>query len=156
MIATTRTTRPSTPELVTRRAEDAAVVRIDGAIADLPRLLGEAFDLTATAIRASGAKIAGPPFARYLTIGTEVSAEVGFPFDGDLTPTVRVYRTTLPGGRAVRATHIGPYDEIAGTWEAIQAWIGAQGFAIRATPWESYLTEPDAAPPVTEIVFPVA
>ncbi len=156
MIDTTRTTtRPSTPVLVTRRPQDAAVVRVEGPVADLPRLLGEAFELTASAIQASGARIAGPPFARYLTFGPEMSAEAGFPFDGDLTPTERVSRTTLPGGQAARATHVGPYDEIAETWEAIQVWIEAQGLAVRSTPWESYLTQPGAEPPVTEILFPV-
>ena len=155
MLDRARITRPSAPELVTRRAQDAAVVRVDGEIADLPRLLGEAFDLTASAIHASGARIAGPPFARYLTVGPTVTADVGFPFDGPLTPTDRVQRTTLPGGQAVKATHVGPYDEIAATWTAIQAWIDAQGFVVRATPWESYLTGPDVVPPVTEILFPI-
>ena len=155
MIDTTRTTHPSAPELVTRRAHDAAVVRIDGPTADLPRLLGEAFELTASAIHASGARIDGPPFARYLAIDPVVRAEVGFPFTGDLTPTDRVYRTTLPGGSAVKALHVGPYEELGATWESIKTWIGAQGFTTRATPWESYLTDPDVVPPVTEVIFPI-
>jgi effector-binding domain-containing protein len=156
MTAEPRTTQPATPELIERRAQPAAVVQIEAQVEDLPRLLGMAFEETTKAITLSGARFAGPPFARYLTMAPRIKAEVGFPFAGNLVAYGRVYRTTLPGGRAVKAIHVGPYAALADTWEATAAWIRAQGLEIAATPWESYLTEPDAMPPITEIVFPVA
>ena len=146
---------PSTPRLVERHPQAAAVVQVEGALDDLPQLLGQAFEDAAAAITRSGATFAGPPFARYLTMAPRITAEVGFPFEGEVIPAGRVYRTTLPGGRAVTTIHIGPYETLAATWEATGAWLVAQGLAPAGTPWESYRSEPDATPPVTEIVFPV-
>jgi effector-binding domain-containing protein len=151
-----RTSHPTTPTLVELRPQAAAVVHVEGPVEELPRLLGMAFDETAQAITISGARFSGPPFARYLTMTPMIKAEVGFPYAGNLIPSGRVYRTTLPGGRAACAVHIGPYDTLAATWEATQAWLAAQGLTIAATPWESYRSEPDATPPVTEVVFPVS
>lgn len=156
MTTGTPTTHPTTPTLVELPSQAAAVVQIDGAVDDLPRLLGMAFDETAQAITVSGARFAGPPIARYLTMAPRVKAEVGFPYAGTLIPSGRVYRTTLAGGRAVRAVHIGPYDTLAATWQATEAWLRGQGLVVTATPWESYRSEPDATPPVTEIFFPVS
>lgn len=156
MVEAPESVRSSTPELVDLPPQSAAVVRVDGAMGELPGLLAEAFALTATAITRSGAVFAGPPFARYLQFGELVTAEVGFPFVGELVPTNRVYRTELPGGRAVKATHVGPYEGLATTWNEAESWLREQGLLPSATPWESYLTEPDVSPPVTEVIFPVA
>jgi effector-binding domain-containing protein len=150
------TSPPTTPQFVELRPQAAAVVLVEGPVEALPRLLGMAFEETAQAITSSRASFAGPPFARYLTMAPAVKAEVGFPYAGDLIPSGRVYRTTLPGGRAVHAVHVGPYETLAATWEATQVWLQAQGLTIAATPWEAYRSEPDATPPVTDIVFPVA
>ena len=149
-------THPSTPRLVDLRPQSAAVVQVEGPIEALPRLLGMAFEETSTAITLSGATFAGPPFARYLAMSPKVKAEVGFPYAGNLIPSGRVYRTTLAGGRAVKTVHIGPYETLAATWQATQTWLEDQGLVIAATPWEAYLSEPEATPPVTEIVFPVS
>jgi effector-binding domain-containing protein len=146
----------TTPELTNLPVLSAAVVRIDGPMEELPKLLGEAFDLTARAITESGADFAGPPFARYLAIGPIVTADVGFPYTGELVATARVHATQLPGGRAVKVIHAGPYETLATTWEATRAWLHDNGLMPYGSPWESYLTEPDVDPPLTEIVFPVA
>jgi effector-binding domain-containing protein len=155
MVPASRSILASPPELTQLPARLAAVVRIDGPVDQLPRLLGEAFDLTARAITGSGAAFAGPPFARYLSLGKVISAEVGFPYSGELVASGRVYRTELPGGRAVVATHVGPYEKLADTWAATRAWLEEHALVPSGTPWESYLTEPNVTPPVTEVIFPV-
>ncbi|HEY7524730.1 MAG TPA: GyrI-like domain-containing protein [Candidatus Limnocylindrales bacterium] len=155
MVHAPQSIHATSPELTELPARSAAVVRVDGPVGALPRLLGEAFELTANAVTASGATFAGPPFARYLRFGETVTAEVGFPYAGELVPTERVYRTLLPGGRAVKGVHVGPYETIATTWEATRTWLRDQGLVATGTPWESYLSEPDATPPVTEVLFPV-
>ncbi len=145
-----------TPEVVQLEPRSAAVVRIAGKASELPALLGEAFEVTMQQIAASGAQVAGPPFARYLGFGEQVEAEVGFPYIGTLIPTDRVRETSLPGGRAVLVTHVAPYDEIATAWERVTGWIGEQGLMQASPPWESYLTGPgDPGAPVTQIVFPI-
>jgi effector-binding domain-containing protein len=150
-------TRPATvPEIVELAERPAAVVRVDAALAELPRVLGEAFGLVARTIADSGATIAGHPFVRYLSFGERIDAEVGFPFAGTLVPTDRVAQTMLPGGRAVTTTHVGPYDEIATAWERTVAWMGEQQLECAGSAWEAYLTGPDdPGPPVTEIYWPI-
>ncbi|HET7704306.1 MAG TPA: GyrI-like domain-containing protein [Candidatus Limnocylindrales bacterium] len=137
-------------------ARPAAIVRLAGPVADLPRLMWEAFDLTLKAITAGGATPAGPPFARYLAFGPQVEAEIGFPFSGTVTPSGRVELSELPGGATVMTTHVGPYDTISEAWERVQAWMKEHAMTASGPPWEAYVTGPqDPGPPVTEIYFPI-
>lgn len=149
-------TAPSAPELVQLEPRQAAVMKVSGDADGLPSLLPEAFEATMQQIAASGAQVAGPPFARYLTFGGRIEAEVGFPYVGQLTATDRVRESTLPGGRAAMLTHIGPYSEIGDAWNRVNVWIHEQGLTPTSPPWESYLTGPDEPGlPVTQIVFPI-
>jgi effector-binding domain-containing protein len=145
-----------TPAIAMLELRHAAVMHVVGRPEQLPSLLSEAFAATMQQVAASGAQVAGPPFARYLALGEQMEAEAGFPYVGTLVPTDRVHDAILPGGRAVLTTHVGPYDEIAGAWQRLDAWIREQGLEASSPPWESYLTGPDdPGPPVTQIVFPI-
>ena len=145
------------PTIVELPARHVAVIRIEGPVGDLPRMMGDAFDVTMRAVTSAGATFAGHPFARYLGFGERIVAEVGFPFSGTVTPTAPVYLSELPGGRTVMATHVGPYDAIGEAWEAIGTWMREHGLQSIAPPWEAYATGPeDPGPPVTEICFPVS
>ena len=144
------------PTIVELPERQAAVVRIEGPVEEMPRMMGEAFDVTMRAITSSGATYAGHPFARYLGWGAQVVAEVGFPFSGTVSPKDSVYLTQLPAGRTVTATYVGPYDRIGEAWEAIGTWMKEHGLESTAPPWEAYETGPeDPGPPVTEICFPI-
>lgn len=154
---TTMRVPASTPELVELEPRDAAIMRINGAPDELRTLLAEAFQATMEQIAASGGQVAGPPFARYLSFGPRIEAEVGFPYIGRLTTTDRVAHATLPGGRAVLLTHVGPYQDIAAAWNRVGEWIREQELSPTSPAWESYLTGPDdPGLPVTQIVFPVS
>ena len=146
----------STPRLVELHERQAVVVRIEGAAGALPHLFQEAFALTAGAIQAAGAAFAGEPFARYVTVGPWVVADVGFPFAGEIEGRNRVSVITLPGGKSVMVRHEGPYEALADAWERGKAFIDAHDLTITGAPWECYLTGPDApGEPITEIFFPV-
>jgi effector-binding domain-containing protein len=150
------TRQVKTPEIVDLPERHAAVIGIDGRVDELPRLMGEAFRLTAQAIGDSGAVIAGPPFARYHGFGERIQAEVGFPFSGKLVPSDRVRETTLPGGRLVTTAHVGPYEELAQAWDRAAAWMREHALTTTSAPWECYLTGPDEpGPPITEIYWPL-
>ena len=154
----TQTIDPSAVTIAIAMVEPrhAAVVHVVGRTEQLKTLLSEAFEATMQQVAASGAQIAGPPFARYLAFGDQVEAEAGFPYVGTLVPTERVHDAILPGGRAALTTHVGPYDEIAGAWQRLDAWIREQGLEASSAPWECYLTGPDdPGQPVTQIVFPI-
>jgi effector-binding domain-containing protein len=145
-----------TPEIVELPERQAAVVAIEGKADELPRRIGEAFHLTMQAIGSSGAEISGPPFVRYFEFGERILAEAGFPFTGTLVPTDGVREATLPAGRAVTTTYVGPYDGIGAAWERVTAWLLERRLDRRDAPWETYLTGPDEpGPPVTGIFFPI-
>ncbi|HEX9551029.1 MAG TPA: GyrI-like domain-containing protein [Candidatus Limnocylindrales bacterium] len=150
------TRHATTPEIVELPERHAAVVGIDGRLDELPRLMGEAFGLSAETIGESGAVIAGPPFARYYGFGERIQAEAGFPFSGTLVPTDRVRETILPGGRLVTTTHVGSYEELTQAWDRAAAWMREHALTSTGAPWECYLTGPDEpGPPITEIFWPL-
>lgn len=78
--------------------------------------------------------------------------------DRPYTLAPRVELGELPGGRAVRAVHAGPYDALAGTWNRVEAYIALRGLETAGSPWEVYLGDPGSTPEeelVTHIFWPV-
>ena len=65
----------------------------------------------------------------------------------------------LPGGSAAVAVHVGPYERLVDTYEALQAWVLEQGFELAWPMWEYYLSDPQSEPDPatwrTRIVWPV-
>jgi effector-binding domain-containing protein len=150
---TTINAAANTPEVVQLDPRQVAVVHVVGEARELPSLLPEAFEATMQQITMSGGQVAGPPFARYVAFGERIEADVGFPFTGTLNPTDRVREASLPGGRAVLTTHVGPIGDV---WSRVSTWIHEQGLVQASPPCESYLTGPDdPGQPVTQVVFPI-
>jgi effector-binding domain-containing protein len=61
-------------------------------------------------------------------------------------------------GKAVKATHIGPYATLAGTYDALQKFLGAQGMSAAGEPWEQYISDPGNTPQerlITYVYWPV-
>ncbi|GAB3161260.1 MerR family transcriptional regulator [Micromonospora sonneratiae] len=64
----------------------------------------------------------------------------------------------LPGGPAVVATHVGPYEHLALTYQAMFAWIHERGLHPNGPVREAYLTDPTTSDPTqlaTRIVIPI-
>ena len=89
-----------------------------------------------------------------------VQVTAGFPVTGPLAATDRVQPFTLPGGRAVVAVHVGPYDTLETTYHDMLGWISEQGLTPAPAMWEEYLSdpgqEPDPARWRTRVVWPLA
>lgn len=123
--------------------------------------MGKAFPAIFQAITAAGVAPAGPPLARYFSFGEPVvEFECAIPVATPFTGHGDIKASSVGGGDAVVCTHVGPYDTIGQTWEALMAWIGEQGRNPGGAGWESYLTdpgeEPDPAKWVTEVCLPLA
>ncbi len=59
---------------------------------------------------------------------------------------------------AVRCMHVGPYEGLGETHEAVEAWLQASGRTSASPSWESYLSDPGEVPQAelkTEVVFPL-
>ena len=108
----------------------------------------------------AGEKAAGPLIARYHTWdGAGGEMEVAVPVSGEVEGDGPATASTLPGGRAVVATHFGPYEGLKSAWEHVGAWMKEQGLEGSAPPWECYMNDPSKVPPEkleTRIVWPVS
>lgn len=144
--------------IVELQEQPTAVVREAVAMDALPEFFGRAFAAADAALEAQHVPPAGPPFAHYLSKPTEtVDVEAGFPVATTVTSGNGVQPSTLPAGRAVQATHVGSYETIGTTYEAVMQWMSQEGLKASEDMWECYLTEPSADPATqrTLIVWPV-
>jgi DNA-binding transcriptional MerR regulator len=91
-------------------------------------------------------------------IDVEVVCPVGG-YEGEPLPTPggrKLAMETVAGGLAAVVVHVGPYEELAGAYQAIGAWIEDHGYRFAGPAQETYLTGPDEpGPPVTEIRVPI-
>jgi effector-binding domain-containing protein len=70
-----------------------------------------------------------------------------------------IYSRILEGGQMAVVTHYGPYDAIGNAYEAIEAFMAAEGYAPAGAPFEVYVidpsTEPDASKWETKVYWPI-
>jgi effector-binding domain-containing protein len=138
--------------------QPTAVVREAVAVNALPEFFGRAFATVNAALEAANVQAAGPPFAHYLGMPTEtVDVEAGFPISTAVTTATEVRASRLPACRAAQALHVGSYDTIGTTYEAVTEQMRREGMKPAEDMWEYYLTEPsvDPATQQTLIVVPV-
>lgn len=138
-----------------------AAIKLSAPMDSIGDVMAQAFPKLFHALTKAGAAPAGPPLARYFSFGGpviefECAVPVATPFAGD----GEVQPGEVGGGDAAVAVHLGPYDTISQTWEAMTAWVEEQGRVPAGPGWEYYLTdpseEPDHAKWVTEVYMPVA
>lgn len=147
-------------EIVDEPVRRVAAVRRRLPMGELPSLFDMAFGAVAAALAASGATISGPPFGWYHHMdGDVVDVSAGFPFDGPAPVADDIVVADRPGGRAAVTIHQGPYDGLADTYGAVQAFVADQGLVGDDAMWEEYLTgpveHPDPAEWRTRLVWPV-
>ncbi|NNF28245.1 MAG: GyrI-like domain-containing protein [Gemmatimonadetes bacterium] len=62
------------------------------------------------------------------------------------------------GGEALMATHVGPYETLGETWQAVFAKAAEMGRSVSKSSWESYVDDPgevEKAQLRTEIYVPI-
>jgi len=149
----------STIELRTVPARPALLVHAQCPMSAIGATLGPIFGEVAAWAGAHHVPLAGPAVARYVKMdagGCELDA--GFLVSAAPSePDPRVRATDLGGCTAVCATHIGPYDTVARTYEAIQTWMRANGWVAAGPMWEEYFSPPDTPPAEirTDVYCPV-
>jgi len=146
--------------VVERPALRVVAKRLPVAIESIGPTLAAAFGEVYGAIGAAGAEAAGPPFVIYHSMpqpGTPLDIEVCAPITGPFEPRDPWRLLTLPAGTFASRLHVGPYTTIGTTYDALSAWIPANGYAIAGPPREAYLSPPSTPPDQTQAVveFPV-
>ena len=140
--------------------QHTAAMRMTRPVTQIGPAMGEAFPKIYHAVVSSGVEPAGMPLARYFDFGEEATTfECAIPVPGPFTATGEVQPSTVGGGEAACAVHVGPYEKIGQTWEALMAWVTEQGKAPTGPTWEVYIDDPQetAADELkTELYIPVA
>jgi effector-binding domain-containing protein len=135
------------PQIVELRPQEAVAVHGDVPLAELPGFFQRAFGEAAEAARVSGVDIVGPPFGLYPEMPAEtVAVEAGFPVSAPADAYGDAHRIVLPGGRAVQAIHVGPYDAMEQTYSELRSWMADQALEPSAGMWECYETDPSQEP----------
>ena len=133
-----------------------AGIRTEATQADIGDKIGKLLDEMMPALEAH---MNGAPLAVYHTWENDRGElEVAIPVEPSTPATDRIARHDLPGGRAIVATHIGPYDGLKKSWEAVDAYMKEHGLEGRSAPWEQYESDCSVEPPerlVTRIIWPI-
>jgi effector-binding domain-containing protein len=145
-------------KIVELQEQPTAVVREQVAVNALPEFFGRAFAAVSAAMEAESIKPAGPPFAFYRGMPTEiVDVEAGFPVSTTVAAANRVRAGILPACRAVQAMHIGSYDTLGTTYEAVKQRMHEEGLEASDDMWEYYISDQSTDPATsrTLVVWPV-
>ena len=119
----------------------------------------EVFPRLRKSIVAQGATPSGPPFARYYNSDPAAfDTEAGIPFTGTVTAADAARVATLPGGRAAKTLHIGPYETLSKEYRRIAEYLQEHGLRGGDGPWESYVDDAATTPQDkmrTEVYWPL-
>ena len=138
--------------------------------AEMGKAFGTAFGRLADYVQATGVQPLGAPRAIYTAYGPDgTDFTVVMPLASGAeggTPDGSVVVDEVPGGKALRFVHRGPYDRLRETYDGITNWMIRNGRMesesdwMKYTPmWEEYVTDPDSTPPeelLTYIYLPLA
>jgi effector-binding domain-containing protein len=104
-----------------------------------------------------GLKTVGPPFVAYHSFSPErVDMSGGMMLEAAASGEGRIETGTLPGGQAITLWHVGPYEDLARTHNALHDYLDQHKLESSMC-WEVYWTDPipgsDASQWTTEVVY---
>jgi len=125
-----------------------------------------AFDRLYAWVDEHSLKATGAPIAAFFNIPSEqdgsdarwelLAALSGEPLDTEPDETgIGVKR--VEGMKVVSAIHIGPYDSVLPTYQALWAWMEDNGYDLDGPPMERYLSDPEVPTERqrTEVLMPI-
>jgi len=136
---------------------------------EIARAMGQAFGTLGQFARQHRVQFAGPPRAIYTGYGPGgTKFTVVMPISADVLGEIGAGPVTVgdvPGTKALRFTHRGPYVKLMQTYEQITAWMKAEGMLVTDADWakympmwEEYVNDPESTPEedlITHIYVPL-
>lgn len=135
----------------------------------IAQAMGQAFGTLGQFAHQHRVQFAGPPRAIYTGYGPEgTTFTVVMPISADVSTEAGAGPVSVgrvPGGRALRFTHEGPYPNLMQTYEKITAWMKGEGMLVSDADWakympmwEEYVNDPESTPAedlITHIYVPL-
>jgi effector-binding domain-containing protein len=125
-----------------------AVVKGAVPIAEMKEFFQRAYGLLFETLARRGVAPVGEPLAYYPSEPSDpVDVEAGVVIASGFEAEGEVVASSLPGGRVVVATHVGPYEQLEHTYRDLLESMQSAGLVMRPVGmWEQYLTDSDAEP----------
>ncbi|MDP3046637.1 MAG: GyrI-like domain-containing protein [Chloroflexota bacterium] len=145
-------------EITSQPAQPTLSVRTRAAVQDLPATMGRCFGEIVTYVTTLGGQLVGPAYAAHFNMDmADLDAEIGFGLAGPLPGQGEIAATWLPGGQVASTVHEGPYDGVGPAYEALTAYVQAQGRQPTGVAYEYYLNDSSQLnePPRTRVVVPL-
>ena len=148
------------PEIVQLPARRAAVMHAEASSSELPETFARIFPAVHAALTEQGVTDMGHVISVYHSMDAEqMSLSAGIEIGEGVEPGAPLELLELPACDAVKADHIGPYDQLHLTHEAVWQYVQEIGRAPMGGPTERYITDPQAEPDAskwhTEILLPL-
>jgi len=123
------------------------IVRARSSVQNLPQVLGAKFGQVAGYLAELGEAPSGAPFVAYYNMDmNDLDLEIGFPVGKNLAGKDEILAGELPAGKYATCLHIGAYDQLVPAYQALTAWIEANGFQPTGVAYEYYLNDPMETP----------
>jgi len=145
----------------TLEAQPILFIRRSIAWEEIPDTIADCLGTIAAHCQLAGISIAGHPFSRYASAGTQgLTIEVGMPLAAPVEAAGEIEAGILQAGPVIVAVHAGGYEGLQDTYQAIERWAKERGHHSGGPFWESYLTDPEEHPDPadwrTEVFWPIA
>lgn len=143
-------------------AQPVLVKRCHSSLEVMKTQLGPIFSELFAVLGRQGVRLAGAPFACYLSTEfnpEDLEYEVGLPTEQPVQARADLMSYQLPSSLVAYTLHVGSYETIGMAYQAITAWIQEHGHVLAGSPREHYLVGKDqTADPSqyrTELVWPL-
>lgn len=124
--------------------------------------MGKSYGELMTVLEKAKVEMTGPPFCLYPRWDEEkkefdMVCALAVPAGSKLPARYAVMQA--PGGKAVKAIHLGDYHKLGETHDQIARYMEMKKLELNGSVWEVYVTDPGAEPDtskwVTEVYYPI-
>jgi len=123
-------------------------VRTRSPVQNLPQVLGEIYGAIMTYLGEIGEYPSGPPFVIYYNMDMQdLDIEVGFVVPKELPAKDNMKPSEIAAGKYATTVHVGPYETMEPTYNALNKWITDKGYETEGTAIELYFNDPNEVGP---------
>lgn len=147
-------------EIVNLEPKTALSIRDTCSFAELPQKFGEIYGEISDYAKNNSIAFTGYPYGVYHSVSPEkIDLEAGIPAAGAPAGTGKIISTKTYSGKAAKAVHTGPYENLKAAWGEFAKAVDSKDYKKAGPCFEVYVTdpqeEPDSSKWITELYTPV-